>query len=374
MSFPDWLKNRLTPAKRNVGRWAELAEAMQEFWGELFDPAVRRMVNAQSVYAAEIEDLEKIMAELADDFRNDIGGNDDRPHQIAWRRWELQSKESAAAVDSALRRKFPGLDIEWVPLYAAKAAAYGANFKSLAEITSGGLNIADYFLTSRGKVYLSFGTGEPILPVSEVLAALSEEMDRILPTHIVYDGPDVAAQKAFMAFCARILLLSVTPRVWVRLTNCRRFVVHRWQVLDGCRQVGGDSEDLDLDGSWALSGWHPLSGDTPTGARLDNGYGNLSIRIRTPVEFSFGGDRVCRASHLSDDIALDGRMVIGGHKLDGLWALNDTWNLNYPTLATFGQPRLDGTWRLGIEPGVPGTWFNVVATMNRGGAIYKEAL
>lgn len=370
----DWLKSRLTPVKRGAARWAELAEAIQEFWVELFDPAIQRMIDAQSVYTAEPDDLETIMAEFADDFRNDIGGDDDRPHQIAWRRWELQSKETLAAVSSALRRKFPGLDIEWIPLYAHKTGVYGTELKSLAEIAAGGLSVDDYFLTSRGKVYLTFGTGEPTLSVSEVLAALREVIDRILPTHIVYDGPDVAAQKAFVEFCSRILLLGVTPRVWVRLTNCCRFVAHRWQVLDGCRQIGGNSADLALDGNWALSGWRPLSGDTPTGESLDNGYGDLSIRIRASVAFSFGGDRIYRARHLSDAVALDGRMALGGHKLDGLWMLNDTWNLRYPTLATFGQPRLDGTWRLGIEPGVPGTWFNVVAITNRGGAIYKEAL
>lgn len=189
MSFSDWLKARQTPAKRVVARWAELSEALEAFWEEQFDPAVQRMIDAQSVYTADPDDLVTIMGEFGDSFRADIGSDSDRPHQVAWRRWELQQKESVAAVVSALRRKLRGFIIEWNALYASKGSAYGETFFTLPELKSMG-GWADYWLTSRGRVDIStddlaryWGGGD----FCTFIAAIEGELARVIPTHICYE-------------------------------------------------------------------------------------------------------------------------------------------------------------------------------------------
>jgi hypothetical protein len=115
-----------------------------------------------------------------------------------------------------------------------------------------------------------------------------------------------------------------------------------------------------------VTGSLPLSGQMPIG-------GDLATHIKIAAAFSSGGDRI-RVEPLVRSVALDGRLPLSGHKLDGLWALDDSWGLDYPTLATFGQPRLDGTWRLGRTPGIDQIWFDVTAATNRGGATYKETV
>lgn len=192
----DWLKKRLTPAKRAVSRWTELAEAIQTFWEEQFDPEAQRILDLRSVFTASDADLVTIMGELRDYFRDDIGVDEDRPVQILWRRLELQGKETDNLVQMALRRKFLGLDIEWVPLYHHKTDAYGTNFKKLIEIEHGGLSESDFFLSSRGKISLASKTlNQQSLTFAEYLSAIEEEMERLLPTHIVYGGTEIVEEE-----------------------------------------------------------------------------------------------------------------------------------------------------------------------------------
>jgi hypothetical protein len=192
----DWLKKRLVPAKGDTSRWSELAEACQTFWETYFDPYAQRLLDLRSIYTAWADDLETIMAELGDYFRADIGESIDRPIQIVWRRLELQGKETESLVHMTLRRKFLGLDIEWVPLYHEKTAEYGTAFKKLEEIEFAGLDVADYFLTSHGKIQLaSKSLDQQNLSFADFLAAVTEEIERFLPTHIVYDGAELTSDE-----------------------------------------------------------------------------------------------------------------------------------------------------------------------------------
>jgi hypothetical protein len=192
----DWLKKRLTPVKRAVPRWDGFAEATQEFWEEIFDPESKRIDDLRSVFTADQDDLVTIMNELGDRFRDDIGLEEDRPLHVVWRRLELQGKETENLIQMALRRKFLGIDIQWVPLYAYKAAVYGADLKAIDEIELYALNPDDYFLTSRGKIRLASTTlgRQTGVTFAALLAAIDEEIERLLPTHIVYDGTEMVTQ------------------------------------------------------------------------------------------------------------------------------------------------------------------------------------
>ncbi|MFH1984771.1 MAG: hypothetical protein ABIL58_23265 [Pseudomonadota bacterium] len=166
-----------------------MAEALQQYWEENFDPEAQKITDLRSVFTAAAPDLVTIMGELGDYFRTDIGADKDRPVQILWRRLELQGKETENLVQMALRRKFLGLDIGWVPLFHHKTDEYGTNFKRQAEIDFEVLDQDDFFLTSRGKIVLASHTlNQQRLSFTDFLAALGEELERLLPTHIVYAG------------------------------------------------------------------------------------------------------------------------------------------------------------------------------------------
>lgn len=204
----DWLKKRLTPAKKKEPRWAEFSEASQSFWEESFDPESAKIDNLRSVFTAAQDDLVTVMEELGDRFRDDIGLEEDRPLHIVWRRLEIQGKETESLIQMALKRKFFGIDIQWVPLYAHKTEAYGTDLRPLDEILQTGLNIDDYFLTSRGRIRIASSTIDERAGVSflGLLSAVDEEIERLLPTHIVYDGPEVSTNDLSLTvfFCGFI--------------------------------------------------------------------------------------------------------------------------------------------------------------------------
>lgn len=140
-------------------------------------------------------------------------------------------------------------------------------------------------------------------------------------------------------FSSLITMLAPSQRLIVRLIRCSRFVVHRWKTLDGCWDIGGDYAERTLDGSWGLRGIVWLTGLQPAGDPLCSGFGDLSMCVHTtmPVQAA-GGDRVLPVQQLE------------------------------------GSEALDGTWRLGMEPGLSGVWFSAVAAISRDGATYREVI
>ncbi len=200
MSMSDWLKKRLSPVKDSSDRWVELSEALQEYWEEGFDPDIKKLRNAISVFTADEDLLEMRIDELGDYFRYSTGDKEDWPLQILWRRLELEDKESNAIIQRVLRRKFSGLDIEWHPLYASVNVAYGEDLKTKNDIAAYGVNIDDYFLTSRGKVTVEVSAWSKFdMTLQEFIDAVDYEINRILPTHIVYDGASLTGSSLAMA-------------------------------------------------------------------------------------------------------------------------------------------------------------------------------
>ena len=191
----NWLSKRLSPKKRDEPRWVQLAESFQSLWEDNFDPDAQRLLDLRSIFTAWLDVLDKIISELGDYFRADIGADEDKPMQIVWRRLELEMKDTDSAIQLFLKRKFLGLDIQWVPLYHKKTDTYLSDLYSKDEIAFQGWSEDDFFLTSRGKIRLaSASLNRQNLTFAEFLAAVDEETERILPTHIIYMGSELATE------------------------------------------------------------------------------------------------------------------------------------------------------------------------------------
>ena len=231
----DWLKKRLQTAKRNVQRWIDLAEALQEYWEDEFDSEAERLFNMRSIYTASYADLNRIMDGLGDYFSPYIGAEENKPIQIAWRRIELQAKETESLLQMALRRKFLGLDISWIPLYHQKTADYGTAFVRLSDIAAG--SESDHFLTSRGKIrimtdtmdkavsveyplltdsdgaylqdidgnYLISAMVKPVLSYEEFIDVLEDALEHLLPTHIYYMGTELVSEPSLSLYFGGIV-------------------------------------------------------------------------------------------------------------------------------------------------------------------------
>lgn len=183
----DWLKRRLSPYKDSEPRWIAIAELLQAFWEENFDPKFQSLSDMRSIYTASQEDLKRRIRELGEYFQPDFPTEFDQPLAVAWRRAEIQRKDVVFILKSTFRRNFSGLDVEWVPLYAPKAEPYGSVFKTPRRIVG---EESNYFLTSRGKVSADLGKiFETQRFTKSDFAAIVEAITRkIKPEHIVFDG------------------------------------------------------------------------------------------------------------------------------------------------------------------------------------------
>ena len=179
----DWLKKRLSPVKRDTPRWMQLAEAMQEFWEENFDPDLDRMKRAKSIYTADPVDLQREIGELGDFFQA-LPKAEDLAIAVAWRKLELLFKDTEFIITSTFSRKFLGLDVVWMPLWAKKTDAYGDAFYPEDEVP----DFSDYYLTSRGRLKADIDemTARGI-SIDDFVAHVDARMDTIKPLHIIYE-------------------------------------------------------------------------------------------------------------------------------------------------------------------------------------------
>lgn len=176
-------------------------------------------------------------------------------------------------------------------------------------------------------------------------------------------------------FASNIRLAQVRQRGRARFANCKRTPVHRWRTLDGCWTLSAGYTPRRLDTTWGLSGDIRLTGEKPVGPALDSAFSTVTTKTRSvlPVQAA-GGDRLTSPGLLSPPVLLDGARTLDGRKTSGHWKTDGTWTLDYPTLATFGLRRLDGTWNLGRTEGRPGVWFTGIATTRRGGVVTHEVI
>ena len=179
----DWLKKRLTPVKKDTPRWQQFAESIQDLWQTCFDPDLDRVKRANSIYTADTVDLQREIGELGDFFQA-LPKEEDMAIAVAWRKLELLFKDREFIITSTFARKFSGLPVSWVPLWAKKSDDYGDEFYREDEIS----DFDDYYMTSRGllAVDLAEMTARRITITAFVDHVVSR-IDTIKPLHIIYD-------------------------------------------------------------------------------------------------------------------------------------------------------------------------------------------
>lgn len=180
----DWLKKRLTPVKKDTPRWMQFAEAIQELWEENFDPDLDRMKRAKSIYTADTVDLQREIGELGDFFQA-LPKAEDLAIAVAWRKLELLYKDTEFIIVSTFARKFLGLEVTWMPLWAKKSEDYGDAFYPEDEIS----DFSGYHMTSRGRLNVNIDdmTARRI-SIADFQDHVDARMDTIKPLHIIYDG------------------------------------------------------------------------------------------------------------------------------------------------------------------------------------------
>ncbi|HHY0551940.1 TPA: Ig-like domain-containing protein [Vibrio parahaemolyticus] len=152
----SWLKGLLTPAKRKMVMWQELADAITDALNEYVSPNIERLKSRGSLFDQGQEDLEIELRELGDDFAYGDVTEENLPIIIMQREDEFHFKNTLYPLRSTIAREFPGKDITWEPLYAPKDGVYGKGL--IIKNKFGGLEgyqREDYFLTSRGVIRIS---------------------------------------------------------------------------------------------------------------------------------------------------------------------------------------------------------------------------
>lgn len=189
----DWLIKRLPPGREQSDVWRELANVLADFWDGQFAPSAQELEDAKSLFSASMRDLVLRQAELGDFFSVEIGLPDEsRPLAIAWRLREINHKDAASIIESAVNRVFGNIGARWEPLYNPIARPYTQdNLMSETEYRENGFTDEEMLLTSRGRVWVEdirLRQGNPHIQKNDFVRLLRSEIDKIRPVHIVYDG------------------------------------------------------------------------------------------------------------------------------------------------------------------------------------------
>lgn len=196
----NWLRDRLTAAKKNAVMWVELADAIQEVFEKQVEPVIDRLRGMNSTFSMSEADLRKKVKELGGFFsiseRVEI---EDWPLALMQRQDEIRLKKTDYPLESTISREFAGLQIEWRPLYAPMDQVtypYGSYFATKEQLEYEPIPADQWFLTARGVLYLPMTELTKAFPdaasVSEQTALFEETLSRLItpmiPLHIVYDG------------------------------------------------------------------------------------------------------------------------------------------------------------------------------------------
>lgn len=187
----NWLVQRLAGSKKDTQRWVELAEALEEFWDKYFLPEVVRLENSRSLFTASDEDLEMRLEDMGDFFDVNLAVSEDsKPLAIAFRRDEIRYKNTEIPIQSILNRNFSGLDTHWLPLFAPVSGSYDEdNFFTEEDLINRGEDLNDFFMTSRGTLWVDEGHLRRLgYTRSEFARVIESEIEKVRPVHIVFDN------------------------------------------------------------------------------------------------------------------------------------------------------------------------------------------
>ncbi|MCD9516409.1 MULTISPECIES: hypothetical protein [Photobacterium] len=236
----NWLVERLTDNKKSSARWVELAQALEEYWETHFFDDLQVFENSHNIFTASPEDLNKRIAELGDFF--DVALPIDKSSKrlaVLWRKEEIHQKDTALLVESLLTRNFNGSPAKWERVWAPNGTYDKEHLYSTFELDVLNKNKDDYWLTSRGKLLVDLGHLHRIgMTKLEFVSIARREIERVRPTHIVYDGEVFLLTIDFYypklpITCPRITLSTIGSR-------------YRYSLEDRFDDVISDASPLDI--------------------------------------------------------------------------------------------------------------------------------
>ena len=191
MANKDWLIERLTDSKKGSPRWVELAAALEEYWDTHFFDGLQELENSRNLFTASSEQLDRIISEHGDFFDVELPIDDSGKRLgIAWRREEIHKKNTDFPITSVLNRNFNGLRATWQHVYAPVTGEYDRlHLYTEHELKLLERNLDDYWFTSRGRLLVDLSDVRKAgMTKDEFLLVAHREIERVRPTHIVYDG------------------------------------------------------------------------------------------------------------------------------------------------------------------------------------------
>lgn len=194
----NWLRNLLTPEKRDSELYGPFADMLQDMIEKYVEPTLLRIQQRRSYFTMQPEDLQTRMSELGRFFRIISRSENAKPMILQQRLDEIHYKGTQQPLIATIRRELNNLPAIWAPLYAPldlTAHPYGSYLADASTLTVDTVTYGDFFMTSRGKIkiplndlYQRYSGADQ----AELVKRLTEEFDDVIrpliPLHIVFDG------------------------------------------------------------------------------------------------------------------------------------------------------------------------------------------
>lgn len=194
----DWLKNQLTPEKRNAGLWPDFADALQALYEEQVEPLLKRVSDRKSFFTMHPDDLDTRISEYGQFFIIGDTNKASRPILLAQRLDEVHFKGTDRPIVATFWREFGNLPVSWEPLYAPvdqERFPYGYFFTTASGVEIAKGSYGEFFLTSRGtinvdlnKLYEIYGYAEQDKLVRRLMSDVDRIVKPLLPLEMVFDG------------------------------------------------------------------------------------------------------------------------------------------------------------------------------------------
>lgn len=199
-----WLRNLLTPDKRDSELYGPFADMLQDMFEKYVEPTLLRIQQRRSFFTMQPEDLAVRMSELGRFFRIISRSESAKPMILQQRLDEIHYKGTQQPLMATIRRELNNLPATWAPLYAPidqTKYPYGKYFTEASTLPVDVKTYGDFFMTSRGKIkiplndlYLRYASSNAAngADMQEMVRKLTEDFDDVIrpliPLHIVFDG------------------------------------------------------------------------------------------------------------------------------------------------------------------------------------------
>lgn len=378
----------------------ELAEAIQEYWAENFDPDYDALANLRSIYTADITNQRRLAVEMGHYFEDGIS-EENIPVSVAMRKMELHQKETNVPLVRSMSRI--GFAAEWAPLYAPRGEIYGTAFYTEDELERVGLHIDaevicldgswhigeapaihlasdGVYMTSRAKMVIDLSDGR----APEMIDVARRRIMQIKPLHIVFDGFKYRIWIEISAIPTHEMRLRMTKEVNQHYPWCTPKLTGLWKI-----GTNVTVPHRHLNGTWKLNGGADLGAYLVSGTvheRLLQCTITSSMALTKNIERT---DKYLTARLGESGIRLDGNWHVGFNRILTLsgggrlrkapleidaspalgFASRDTWEIAYPanpsrlgrSATVGGWRRLNGGWKIGGQAAakhkiLDGTW------------------